>query len=54
MIAYALHAQHTLFNYGNNFILRSALLDCIELTGIFNGSALRQAIWENNDAPFCF
>ncbi|HIQ34603.1 class I SAM-dependent DNA methyltransferase [Acinetobacter venetianus] len=56
MIAYALHAQHTLFNYGNSFILRSALLDCIELTGIFNGSALRQekAIWENNDAPFCF
>jgi hypothetical protein len=56
MIAYALHAQHTLFNHGKSMEMRSALFDCLELTGIMNCSALRQesAIWANNDAPFCF
>jgi hypothetical protein len=55
MIAYALHAQHLLFKQGKGAEMRSALLQCLEVTGIMNGSAMRQekGVWQNIDAPFC-
>lgn len=55
MIALALHAQHVLFQQDAGAAMREALLGSIEVTGILNGSALRQEpkFWPNNDAPFC-
>ena len=54
MMALALHAQHMLFERGNGYELRKALLNRIELTGVLNGSALRQSpIWPSQAAPFC-
>ncbi|WP_161986578.1 HsdM family class I SAM-dependent methyltransferase [Pseudomonas koreensis] len=56
MIAYALHAQHLLFRQGNGAVMRKALFQCLEITGVLNGSALRneKKIWPNITAPFCF
>lgn len=56
MIAYALHAQHLLFRQGNGAVMRNALFQCLEITGILNASALRneKRIWPNITAPFCF
>ncbi|OHC66721.1 MAG: hypothetical protein A2040_15590 [Rhodocyclales bacterium GWA2_65_19] len=55
IIAFALHAQHLLFQQGNGASLRSALLECLELTGLLNGSALRYSkVWPTVEAPFCF
>jgi type I restriction-modification system DNA methylase subunit len=56
MIAYALHAQHLLFRQGNGAVMRRALFESIEITGIMNGSAIRseKAIWPTITAPFCF
>ncbi|SEL78573.1 N-6 DNA Methylase [Atopomonas hussainii] len=56
MIAYALHAQHLLFRQGNGAIMRKALFQCLQITGILNASALRneKQIWPNITAPFCF
>lgn len=54
MIGLALHAQHVLFQQDAGADIREALLGCIEITGILNGSALRQEkVWPNVDAPFC-
>ncbi len=55
MIAYALDAQHFLFRQGKGAEMRSALLKCVELTGVVNGSAMRRekAVWPNITAPFC-
>lgn len=55
MIAYALHAQHLLFKQGKGAEMRRALMQCIEVTGIMNGSAMRQekGVWPNIVAPFC-
>lgn len=54
MLAFALHAQHMLFQKGASYTLRQALLGCVELTGIVNGSALRKTeIWPTQAAPFC-
>jgi len=54
MLAFALHAQHMLFQKGDSFKLRQALLQCVEVSGILNGSSLRgTAIWPNHAAPFC-
>lgn len=55
MIAFALHAQHLLFRQGKGARMRHALLECLELTGIMNGSAIRneKAIWPTITAPFC-
>lgn len=55
VIAFALHAQHLLFQQGNGATLRKALLECLELTGLLNGSALRYSkVWPTVEAPFCF
>lgn len=55
MIAFALQAQHLLFQQGTSAILRRSLLECMELTGLLNGSALRYSkVWPAVDAPFCF
>ncbi len=56
MVAYALHAQHLLFRQGNSAVMRNALFQCLEITGILNASALRNEsrIWPNITAPFCF
>jgi len=55
MIAYALHAQHLLFKQGKGAFMRRALMQCIEVTGIMNGSSMRQekGVWPNIVAPFC-
>lgn len=54
MLAFALHAQHMLFQKGKSFELRQALLQCVELTGVVNGSALRKTeIWPSQTHPFC-
>jgi hypothetical protein len=54
MIAFALHAQHLLFQHGAREDLRLALLQCLEVTGILNGSAVRTTrIWPTVTAPFC-
>lgn len=55
VIAFALQAQHLLFQQGTSTLLRNALLECIELTGLLNGSALRYSkVWPSVAAPFCF
>lgn len=55
MIAFALHAQHLLFQQGSGAVLRKTLLECLELTGLLNGSALRYSkVWPTVEAPFCF
>lgn len=55
MIAFALHAQHLLFQQGARAHLRNVLLECIELTGVLNGSAMRNSgVWPTVTAPFCF
>jgi len=55
MIAYALHAQHLLFQQGSGAAMRRALLGCLDITGILNGSALRNTpVWPTVTAPFCF
>lgn len=55
MIAFALQAQHLLFQQGTGAVLRKALLECLEVTGVLNGSALRYSkVWPTVDAPFCF
>lgn len=55
MIAFALHAQHLLFQQGTRADLRAALLECIEVTGILNGGDLRTSgVWPTVTAPFCF
>lgn len=55
VIAFALQAQHLLFQQGTSAVLRNALLECIELTGLLNGSALRYSkVWPTVAAPFCF
>jgi N-6 DNA Methylase len=54
MLAFALHAQHMLFQKGASYALRQALLGCVELTGVVNGSELSETdIWPTQDAPFC-
>jgi hypothetical protein len=55
MITYAVHAQHLLFRQDKGADMRSALLQCLEVTGIVNGSALHQEkeVWPNMKATFC-
>ncbi len=54
MMAFALHAQHMLFEHGRGYELRRALLKRMELTGVLNGSALRGSkLWPSQSAPFC-
>lgn len=53
-IAFALHAR-ILFQQGNGMIeARAALLKTLNITGIINGSELRQTqVWPEIAAPFC-
>ncbi|MCC7312441.1 MAG: N-6 DNA methylase [Sulfuritalea sp.] len=54
MIAFALHAQHLLFQHDALADLRQALLQCLEVTGILNGSAVRKThVWPTVTVPFC-
>lgn len=53
-IAFALHAR-ILFQQGNGMVeARAALLKTLNITGIINGSELRQTqVWPEITAPFC-
>ena len=55
MIAFALHAQHLLFQHDALAELRQALFQCLEVTGILNGSAVHMTrVWPTVTVPFCF
>lgn len=53
-ISFALHAR-ILFQQGNGMVeARSSLFRALHVTGIINGSELRQTqVWPEIDAPFC-